>query len=206
MTAMRKVIVYGQAWEFSTGRFNAVIKNPHTKKKMIVDFAKLTGRSWDILERGQHKRTIDGMIKPGHVKAYIEKHLAEKPQKPSAKTKIAKGPPSRIILYQEWEESERGWGVRPDGFSLHIDAAHRGSFIETSHKREHEISVKHGMHPDDVPNEYSRVSGSALSINVPKKVYDQLNELGGDFRSYSRKIRVDAAHNLTGLGPKGLVE
>jgi|SRR5271167_3131412 len=199
MAKMRKVLVHGQPWEFSTGQFNAVIKNPRTKKKTIVDFAKLTGRSWDILERGQHKRTIDGMIKPGHVKAYIEKHLAEKPL--AKTTKIAKGPPSVTVLYQEWEESERGWGVRPDGFSLHIDRTHRDAFVENFAK------AQHGDAPDGyVPDEYTRVSGSPITINVPAKIYKQLEAINGDFRGFDRSIGVDAAHNLVGLGPKGLVK
>lgn len=73
---MRKVHVGGQVWEFRTGKGAAVIKNPRTGKSTIVNYAKLTGRTWDTLERGQWKRTSDGMVTPAHVKAYIEKHLS----------------------------------------------------------------------------------------------------------------------------------
>jgi len=202
MTTMRKVIAYGQSWEFSTGKFNVVIKNPRTDMKFIIDYSKLTGLSWETLERGQNKKTSDGMITPDHVKAYIEKHLAIKP--PTKTTKIApteKGPPSRTIIFQDWEESERGWGVRPDGFSLHIDRAHRDAYVENFAK------AQHGDAPDDyVPDEYTRVSGSPITINVPAKIYKQLEAINGDFRGFDRKIGVDAAHNLVGLGPKGLVK
>ncbi len=222
MAKMRKVLVNGQAWEFSVGRFNAVIKNPSTKKKTIVDFSKLTGRTWDILERGQYRRTSDGMIKPGHVKAYIEEHLAEKPLSVSEKAgsterrrrdvelakkaKIAKGPPSVTVLYQEWEESERGWGVRPDGFSLHVDRAHRDAFVTSYQKRQHEYFVSSGMSEDSVPDEYTRISGEPIAINIPAKILTQLDKLGGNYRGFDRNIGVDAAHNLVGLGSKGLTE
>jgi len=76
--AMRKVYVKsGETWEFTTGKGNAVIKNPRTGKKTVVPYTTLTGRDSSDIERGQWKRTSDGMVKPGHVRAYIEKHLLE---------------------------------------------------------------------------------------------------------------------------------
>lgn len=76
---MRKVHVGGEVWEFQTGKGNAVIRNPRTGKKTIVDYAKLTGRDWNTIERGQWKRTTDGMVTPADVKAYIGKYLSEGP-------------------------------------------------------------------------------------------------------------------------------
>jgi hypothetical protein len=43
-------------------------------KKRVIDYSTLTGRSWDTLERGQHKRTSDGMVTPDDVREYIEQH------------------------------------------------------------------------------------------------------------------------------------
>lgn len=74
---MRKVHVSGETWEFQTGKGCAVIRNPRTGKKTIVNYVKLTGRDWNTIERGQWKRTSDGMVTPADVKAYIEKHLSE---------------------------------------------------------------------------------------------------------------------------------
>ena len=34
------------------------------------------------------------------------------------------------VVVQKWEESERGWGTRPDGFSLHLTEAYIQAFIE----------------------------------------------------------------------------
>lgn len=54
-----------------------------------------------------------------------------------------------IVVVQRWEESERGWGVRPDGYSIHpdIDAL-------TQFQKEYWATM-----PDETPDEYSRISG-----------------------------------------------
>lgn len=66
----RKLLIDNQNWWFSVGRSHVLIQPP-TSKKFYVDFSTLTGRSWNTLEIGLHKKTSDGMIKPGHVRAYI---------------------------------------------------------------------------------------------------------------------------------------
>jgi hypothetical protein len=33
------------------------------------------------------------------------------------------------IILQLWEESERNWGVRPDGCSIHLDSDNRDNFV-----------------------------------------------------------------------------
>lgn len=66
----RKMIIGDQTWEYQFGKGNAVIKSPEGKKT-VVDYSKLTGKSWDIIERGQRKKTSDGEVTPQHVKNYI---------------------------------------------------------------------------------------------------------------------------------------
>ena len=63
------------------------------------------------------------------------------------------------VLCQKWEESERGWGTRPDGYSLHLSEADRKCFI-----KEH-----WGRLPDEVPDEYSRPSGTPYWCEVDEK-------------------------------------
>lgn len=46
-------------------------------KKVVANHAEVTGRSWDIIERGQWKKTTDGMVKPSDCKAFLEKLIAE---------------------------------------------------------------------------------------------------------------------------------
>lgn len=53
------------------------------------------------------------------------------------------------VIVQLWEESERGWGVRPDGYSLHLTEADRVLFVST----------QRASLPDAVPDEYSRPIG-----------------------------------------------
>lgn len=59
-------------------------------------------------------------------------------------------------IVQKWEESEHGWGVRPDGYSLHLTDADRLAYIE---------SYWAGM-PDSAPAEYSRPSGSQYEAEI----------------------------------------
>lgn len=111
---------------------------------------------------------------------------------------------THTLVYQEWEESERGWGTRPDGFSLHLDAEHHKKYVVEANKRQHEFYKSHGLAEGHVPDEYTRVSGDPVTVNVTKAIYDQVKKTDGNFRSYSRKIRPGPSRNLEGVGPKGL--
>jgi len=62
-------------------------------------------------------------------------------------TKIKAG--SIIVWKCEWTESERGWGMRPDGISLHVDEAEMQRYIK---------DYWDGM-PKETPHEYSRPEG-----------------------------------------------
>ena len=64
------------------------------------------------------------------------------------------GLPNVTLWVQEWEESERGWGVRPDGYTLHLKNNDITKFLMAMRTREAEIY--HG----ETPDEYTRRSGS----------------------------------------------
>lgn len=70
------------------------------------------------------------------------------------------------IIHQLWEESERGWGVRPDGYSHHLSYQDRSVFI-----KEYWDSM-----PDEVPDEYSRSSGDLKEVQVSSEDYAKLVE------------------------------
>lgn len=72
----RKIEVDGIVWEYRMGTGNAVIRSTKITPvfKFIVNYSTLTGRSWDIIERGQRKKTSDGMVTPKHIADYIRKH------------------------------------------------------------------------------------------------------------------------------------
>lgn len=60
---------------------------------------------------------------------------------------------SARLWVQEWEESERGWGVRPDGYTLHVQMEDIAEFVSDMRHREAEI------YKGAVPDEYSRPIG-----------------------------------------------
>mgnify|MGYP001573228924 CR=1 FL=1 len=66
--------------------------------------------------------------------------------------------------YVSWEESERGWGTRPDGCSLHLTEEDYRKFVNMYWK---------GM-PNEVPDEYSRPAGSPCEVKVSKRLYDEI--------------------------------
>ncbi len=44
----------------------------------------------------------------------------------------------KTVIIQNWEESERGWGTRPDGWTIHIDREQSVRMISTrGSKRKH---------------------------------------------------------------------
>lgn len=60
-------------------------------------------------------------------------------------------------IMQCWEESERGWGVRPDGCSVHLDMASRDSYVSLIYK---------DRNSDFVPDEYDRISGEPVVVYI----------------------------------------
>lgn len=77
--------------------------------------------------------------------------------------------PTIFSLYAvEWEESERGWGVRPDGFTFHTSAEEAKKFVKDFVAKQ----------PQSVPDEYSRPSGEAKLIEVSESLHDYVVENG----------------------------
>lgn len=73
------------------------------------------------------------------------------------------------VVVQEWEESEAGWGVRPDGATLHLTEASRASYVSDYWERE-----KKNNPSGAVPHEYTRTSGRPQVIDVDKATYDKV--------------------------------
>jgi len=74
--------------------------------------------------------------------------------------------PKRTAIIQEWLESERGWGQRPDGCSVHLSREDLGTYVE-----EYWASM-----PKEVPSEYSRPCGDAYLAQVDVHTYKQLRK------------------------------
>jgi hypothetical protein len=71
------------------------------------------------------------------------------------------------IVIQEWEETERGWGCRPDGFSLHLTIADAKLYAKKHWDDEKKLNTSGG-----VPDEYTRECGSPQLMDVEDCVYE----------------------------------
>lgn len=67
------------------------------------------------------------------------------------------------VWIQEWTESERGWGRRPDGFTAHRSKAHIDKFLAEMRARE---ALTYG---EDVPDSYSYPEGQPFEVEINKK-------------------------------------
>jgi len=71
-------------------------------------------------------------------------------------------------IFQFWEESERGWGIRPDGCSIHLNKEELNAYIQNIYKNR----------LDEVPDEYDRIVGLPVECFISDQLYDKLNQSG----------------------------
>lgn len=72
-----------------------------------------------------------------------------------------------VVFCQQWEESEAGWGVRPDGYSLHLSLDDAKQYIKDYWDDQPE---------GPAPAEYSRPCGEPYACHVAPEVYAELQE------------------------------
>jgi hypothetical protein len=82
---------------------------------------------------------------------------------------------------QHWTESERGWGQRPDGYSLHLTAELAKQYVV-----EYNAKLPSGPAPD----EYTFADGGAVEVEVSEKLHQMLQEKGGSMRFWQRELVV----------------
>lgn len=73
--SMRKIKVRGETWNYKVGMYHVVLESP-SGLRYAVEYTTLTGRSWDVIERGKRKGTSDGSITPKNIREYINKTMA----------------------------------------------------------------------------------------------------------------------------------
>jgi len=73
------------------------------------------------------------------------------------------------VYLQHWEESERGWGVRPDGCSLHFGLFEYDSYIKDVYKNRDTVLV---------PKEYERIVGKLIGAYIKEDIYKILIKEG----------------------------
>lgn len=76
------------------------------------------------------------------------------------------------VVCVSWEESERGWGERPDGCSLHLTRDDYQTFL-----KQYWDSM-----PGGVPDEYSRPAGEPVTAHVSRDLYKRIQESGKGLR------------------------
>jgi len=81
---------------------------------------------------------------------------------------------SKIMVKQDWIESEKGWGIRPDGISLHKTINDCKEFIKTYWSKM----------PDEVPYEYSKPCGDPCFVKVCDILYKKVLRSKDGIRLY----------------------
>jgi len=118
MARKRVITVGGEKWTCEIGRGSVKFRPPNKGKTTTADFSQITGRSWDTIERGNWKKTRDGMVTPLHLEKYIVAHLNGKRNRSKPK------PKSRSIKRIEEltsKEGHREIATFSDNVDLHID-------------------------------------------------------------------------------------
>jgi hypothetical protein len=67
-------------------------------------------------------------------------------------------------IFQYWEESERGYGVRPGGCSIHSSLEEHMNFINSIYS----------SRTDEVPQEYDRVVGDPIVCFVSDEIFERI--------------------------------
>lgn len=81
------------------------------------------------------------------------------------------------VIRQEWWESERGWGHRPDGYSLHLSEDDRKAFIADYWARQ----------PNAVPATYSLPIGDPQTVQVDLSTYRLIKLSKNGLRRYDEE-------------------
>lgn len=84
------------------------------------------------------------------------------------------------VVCQPWEESERGWGTRPDGYSLHLTENDRKAFI-----KEYWDSM-----PNTFPSEYSRPRMGYYHCMIDNDVLAKIKESKNGIRIFSNRLPI----------------
>ena len=88
----------------------------------------------------------------------------------------------RTVYVLIWEESERGWGVRPDGYSFHCTVEDASAYV-------HEYVA--GL-PVAVPDEYERLATPTIyTYEVDDEIYTSVKESKNGIRLYDRNTISD---------------
>ena len=74
------------------------------------------------------------------------------------------------VLMQAWTESERGWGMRPDGYTFHLTKEDHAKFVKDN------WNWYVSRYGNRTPDEYSFPDGDVVQVTVTKECFEQLLE------------------------------
>jgi len=100
------------------------------------------------------------------------------------------------VIYVSWEESERGWGTRPDGCSLHLTMECFREFEKDYWKR---MKAAYG---DRVPDEYSRPAGRPVLAGVTGIWFEKIKNSKNGIRLLYNQERAALENGDLIYGPK----
>lgn len=70
------------------------------------------------------------------------------------------------VICQQWEETERGWGTRPDGYSMHLTEEDRAAFVKAYYAEFN--------NEDKAPDCYTRTSGEPFEMEIDESTHSDL--------------------------------
>jgi hypothetical protein len=82
------------------------------------------------------------------------------------------------VLLQFWEESERGWGIRSCGCSIHLTPFDRNQYIN---------SIYEGRSNNFIPSEYDRIMGNSMDAFISDVMFSRV-KLKGSIRIYEHEL------------------
>jgi hypothetical protein len=91
------------------------------------------------------------------------------------------------VVLQLWEQSERNWGVRPDGCTLHSNVIECRNYINKIYETRQDNT--------DIPDEYERICGEPLYVQVDSDLFEMIqNEKSVVIPQYAlaNLLRLDA--------------
>ncbi len=71
------------------------------------------------------------------------------------------------VVIQLWEESEKDWGVRPSGCTLHTNMIECRNYISKIYSERNK---------GEVPNEYDKICGEPLYVQVDNNLYSRVHK------------------------------
>ena len=90
----------------------------------------------------------------------------------------------KFAICQTWTESERGWGQRPDGYSLHLTKEDAGKFEDAYWGRQQ------ALNPGGTPDEYTRPDQNYFVVRVSPEIFSELKNQEDNacgFRAYGKR-------------------